>query len=395
MFKTVLFQKVAVELPSPLSRPVRSGRQGLRREEVVEVRQLHEVRRGVPPAAARRGEAELHQVVQGGLLVDESQAERCRHLLVRVHQGPAGGRRLGGRRGGGRRGGGRRADGRRGRGRRGGGRRGRGRPTVGRRRRGRRGGGRRGRGRGCRRRRRGRRHGGDGRRGGRRGVLSDCARAAEAEHGGVIDGLGLLGGVEGAKPDAPPQLRVADLRRILAPRPAPHAAQSPGRPSPRGPIIPAARHQRTRLAGRGRPQPLLARPVGGAAHRTRRGGRKREPARQADLPHASPRAASLRPVRLLVGVVGGIRVQKVHADDAAGGAAAVASGEPPATVHHRREWTAASPDFISWQRTSGFGGAPLLVGCGFGRVLERERIGWGSALLSLSPTVNRGRGWNG
>jgi hypothetical protein len=50
--------------------------------------------------------------------------------------------------------------------------------------------------------------------------------AADAERRGVVDGGGLLGGVEGAEPAALARdPRVADLRRVLAPRPPPHAAE--------------------------------------------------------------------------------------------------------------------------------------------------------------------------
>ena len=59
-------------------------------------------------------------------------------------------------------------------------------------------------------------------------VLREVEHGVGAAHGvggSVVRSGGLLGGVEGAQPDAHSvAARVADLRRVLAPRPPPHAA---------------------------------------------------------------------------------------------------------------------------------------------------------------------------
>jgi hypothetical protein len=61
--------------------------------------------------------------------------------------------------------------------------------------------------------------------GGGRGEVGGGVGPAELDGGGVVDARGLLRGVEGAEPDAHAAPRVADLRRELAPRPPPHAAE--------------------------------------------------------------------------------------------------------------------------------------------------------------------------
>lgn len=50
------------------------------------------------------------------------------------------------------------------------------------------------------------------------------AAPAEAERGGVVGARRVLGGAEGAQPDARRLPRVPDLRRPLAPQPPPHPA---------------------------------------------------------------------------------------------------------------------------------------------------------------------------
>uniref|UniRef100_A0A8R7Q874 Uncharacterized protein n=1 Tax=Triticum urartu TaxID=4572 RepID=A0A8R7Q874_TRIUA len=57
------------------------------------------------------------------------------------------------------------------------------------------------------------------------GEVEDGGGALLRECGTVVGARGLLGGVEGAEPDAgAAALRVPDLGRELAPRPLPHAA---------------------------------------------------------------------------------------------------------------------------------------------------------------------------
>ena len=150
----------------------------LRREEVVEITEVAEL---TLASRRRRRQAELHRFERRLVL----KPPHPRHVLVRIDHR----RRLGGRR------------------------RGRGALRLG-------GTHRRSRSRGdCRRAHR-RRHGRERRRGRRReGEVGDCPAAAEADRGGVVDGGGLLGGVEGAEPDALPEVGVADLRRELPPRP--------------------------------------------------------------------------------------------------------------------------------------------------------------------------------
>ncbi|KAB8082766.1 hypothetical protein EE612_004768, partial [Oryza sativa] len=57
------------------------------------------------------------------------------------------------------------------------------------------------------------------------GEVGGGAGAAELDGRVVVHARGLLGGVEGAEPDAHAAPRVADLRRELAPRPPPDAAE--------------------------------------------------------------------------------------------------------------------------------------------------------------------------
>ena len=170
--------------------------------------------------------------------------------------------------------------------------------------------------------------------GGRRrlgGELGDDVGALEAERGVVVRRGGFLCGVEGAEPQPLPLARVADLRRELAPRPEPHAGETPPEPGPGG----AAPHERRRRC-LGRQPPLL-----------REHQRLRRPRRSwgglhvdvDDLPHAPLGALVL----VAGGVVGvrGVGVHEVDVDTLRAGqgrplAAAPAGGEGVDRRHRRR-----------------------------------------------------------
>jgi hypothetical protein len=85
------------------------------------------------------------------------------------------------------------------------------------------------------------------------GEVGGGGSSTEADAGRVIGRSGLLGGVEGAQPQATAVVRVADLRSPAPPRPPTHASEPHGRPSP-GHLNHAALHDGAAAAAPHPPQ---------------------------------------------------------------------------------------------------------------------------------------------